>query len=176
MSRDLASEVEKLFKSTNSYIRKKAAVCAVRIVRKVPDTLEYFVNSVGVLLEEKQHGALLAGVTFMVEALKVEPKMRSAFKKYFSQLIRILKSLVLSGYSHDYEIAGISDPFLQVKLLQLLRVLVSNDDMIAEVEDILSTVATNTEASKNPGNAILYEVVQVCYLLITIIYIRQSWL
>lgn len=35
MGRDLVGEIEKLLKSTNSYVRKKAVLCAVRIVRKV---------------------------------------------------------------------------------------------------------------------------------------------
>ena len=34
MSRDLAVDVEKLFASTTSYVQKKAALCAVRIIRK----------------------------------------------------------------------------------------------------------------------------------------------
>ena len=37
MSRDLCNEIEKLMGSSNSYIRKKAVLCAMRIIRKVPD-------------------------------------------------------------------------------------------------------------------------------------------
>lgn len=61
-------------------------------------------------------------------------------------LVRILKNLILSGYSPDHDVSGISDPFLQVKILRLLRVLGANDmeaseamnDILAQVEFLFS--------------------------------------
>jgi AP-1 complex subunit gamma-1 len=47
MARDLSSEVERLLASSNSYIRKKAALCAIRCIRKVPYLTE---NLTGVTL------------------------------------------------------------------------------------------------------------------------------
>lgn len=56
MSRDLAVDVEKLIKASNPYLKKKAIICAIRIIRKVPELMEIYVPSVRNLLNEKNHG------------------------------------------------------------------------------------------------------------------------
>lgn len=56
MARDLASEVERLMKSPNAYIRKKAALCAFRVIRRVPELMEIFLPATRSLLSEKNHG------------------------------------------------------------------------------------------------------------------------
>jgi AP-1 complex subunit gamma-1 len=75
-------------------------------------------------------------------------------------LVRQLKSLVGTGYSPEHDVSGITDPFLQVKVLRMLRLIGRNDPQSSEVmNDILAQVATNTDSSKNVGNSILYETV-----------------
>ncbi|XP_039292459.1 AP-1 complex subunit gamma-1 isoform X3 [Nilaparvata lugens] len=166
MSRDLASEVERLMKSPNGYVRKKAALCAFRIVLKVPELMEIFLPATRSLLSEKNHGVLITGVTLITEMCENSIdtlqhfKKDACFREIVPNLVRILKNLILAGYSPEHDVSGVSDPFLQVKILRLLRILGKNDAEASEaMNDILAQVATNTETSKNVGNTILYETV-----------------
>ena len=160
MSRDLAIDVEKLIKHANPYLKKKAILCAIRIIRKVPDLTEIYVPSVRNLLNEKNHGVLMGAIGLIGEMCTKSPDILAYFRKLVPNLVRILKNLILSGYSPDHDVTGISDPFLQVRIIRLLRILGKNDaDASDAMNDILAQVCTNTETSKNAGNSILHETV-----------------
>lgn len=167
MSRDLFTEIENLVSTANPYIRRKAALCAMRICRKVPDLQEHFLEKAVQLLSDRNHGVLLCGLTFVTslceadEAEGGEEGIVEKFRQLVPLLVRTLKGLASSGYAPEHDVTGITDPFLQVKILRLLRVLARGDAQVTEqINDILAQVATNTDSSKNVGNSILYEAVR----------------
>ena len=161
MARDLSNEVEKFFRHQSAYIRKKAALCAIRVIRKVPELIEEYEKSVVLLLNDKNHAVLITAITLIIEMCKVDEKLIRQYRKLVPTIVRLLKNLVLAGYVSEYDVAGITDPFLQSKLIHLLRVLGSGDREASEfMNEILAQVAINTEPTKNPGNVILYETVQ----------------
>ncbi|KAI9639440.1 adaptin N terminal region-domain-containing protein [Dioszegia hungarica] len=160
MSRDLANEIEKLLGSSNSYVRKKAALCALRIIRRVPDLMDHFTTKAKALLQDRNHGVLLAGITLVTEMCALDEGVCNEFRQATGLLVKHLKTLVTTGYSPEHDVGGITDPFLQVKILRLLRLLGQGDARASEeMNDILAQVATNTDATKNVGNSILYETV-----------------
>ncbi|KAH0537802.1 hypothetical protein FGG08_005484 [Glutinoglossum americanum] len=155
MSRDLFPEVETLLSTANPYIRRKAALCAMRICRKVPDLQEHFLDKSKLLLQDRNHGVLLCGLTLVTslceadEAEGGDQGIVKTFRPLSPGLVRTLKGLTSSGYAPEHDVTGITDPFLQVKILRLLRVLGRGN----------AQTTTNTDSSKNVGNSILYEAV-----------------
>ena len=138
----------------------------MRICRKVPDLQEHFFEKATSLLSDRNHGVLLCGLTLVTslceadEAEGGEEGVVEKFRPFVGGLVRTLKGLASSGYAPEHDVTGITDPFLQVKILQLLRVLGHGDAQTSEqINDILAQVATNTDSSKNVGNSILYEAV-----------------
>lgn len=167
MSRDLFPEIENLIATSNPYIRRKAALCAMRICRKVPDLYEHFLEKANQLLADRNHGVLLCGLTLVTSLCEADEEeggeegVVEKFRPLVPSLVKILKSLSTSGYAPEHDVTGITDPFVQVKILQLLRVLAVGDVETSElINDILAQVATNTDSSKNVGNSILYEAVR----------------
>merc|ERR1719446_1835218 len=147
---------------SNPYVRKKASLCAMRIIKKVDEIEDKFNRAIGPLLEDRNHGVLIAGACLLTTLLENNPEYVQDFRRHVSTLIRTLRNMLTTGYTNaaEYDIAGITDPFLQSKILRLLRILGKGDAQTSdEMNDILAQVATNTEGTKNTGNAILYECV-----------------
>ncbi|GAB68030.1 adapter-related protein complex 1 gamma 2 subunit [Plasmodium cynomolgi strain B] len=209
MCSSLRYEILDLMNINNPYIKKKAAMCAIRILKKTTDMEDLFVEKINNLLEDRNHGVLSAGISLMISLIEKNSQYRKILKGHTNKIVKILKSCVMSSYSHgvEYDVYGINDPFLQVKILKLLKYLNTDsggtssgpigtriegqsDEAIdgvtdghatitqsrnivgsesdnkqhvydmEEVNSVLAQVATNTDSTKNVGNAILYECVK----------------
>ncbi|OMJ66712.1 hypothetical protein SteCoe_36355 [Stentor coeruleus] len=159
MCRDLCKDVCKLMNHSNSYIRKKAALAGVRIARKCPDMVDDLANEIPRLIEDRSHVVVMNGVNLLLEVLKVNPGLRSKFMQFTSLIVKAMRNLLHSVHSPEHSIGGVTDPFLQVRLLRLLCKL-TNAQPSEETCDCLAQVSTNTDSGKNAGNAVLYECVK----------------
>jgi AP-1 complex subunit gamma-1 len=199
MARDVSGEVKRLMVSKNSYIRKKAALCAIRVAKKVPELAESFLEPCERLLNDRHHGVLLAAVTLAYRLCEGPSASLNedvskddfdeeaadnaviAFRKKVPSLCKVLKTLNSqqkksggggassasnsnnNNNHNEHDVGGHSDPFLQVHILKLLKVLGRGDcETSDEMSDTLAHVASNTEfSSKNyAGAAILLECVE----------------
>lgn len=161
MCRELAPDIIKLLNHQNPYIKKKAALACSKVIRKCPEFLETISDKLGPFFEEKNHGALLCGLSLAIQVFKLDESYVEKYKKYLKTMIKYLKNLVSTNYAPEYDINGITDPFLQVKILEVMQFFgKENDESAEEMNNLLANISTNTDSSKATGNAVLYELVR----------------
>jgi len=56
-------------------------LCSIRIIKKVPDLAENFINPAAALLKEKHHGVLITGVQLCTDLCKVSSEALEHFRK-----------------------------------------------------------------------------------------------
>lgn len=182
----------------NPYLKKKAILVSAKLVEKNVDLIEIFfdnVNKYNLLnINERDHSVLLAlcqllrsFFVFGDNAVKTALYVNSLPK-----LLVILKNLSSLNYNPEYDILGISDPFLHVALLQTITLIITLSKPVIENEsnnnqefvnpnkynipklynklndqynDLLTQISSNVEFGKNAGNLILYEVVRSIFQL-----------
>lgn len=59
----------------------QAALCSIRIIKKVPDLAENFINPAASLLKEKHHGVLITGIQLCTDLCKVSAEALEYFRK-----------------------------------------------------------------------------------------------
>lgn len=141
MCRDSAAEIVKHMTNPNPYLKKKAALAASKIVRKCPELIDGFAEKLGSYFEDKNHGVLICGISLAIQIFKLEPEYVTKYRSYLNNMMRYLRSLVSTNYAPEYDINGITDPFLQVKILELLAFFGhGNSEASEEMNDLLASV------------------------------------
>lgn len=124
--------------------------------------MDHFTTKAKALLQDRNHGVLLAGITLVTEMCAMDENVCNEFRQVSSRsliygrtkgifkltsqatglLVKHLKTLVTTGYSPEHDVGGITDPFLQTKILRLLRYLGQGDAKASEeMNDILAQVS-----------------------------------
>jgi AP-1 complex subunit gamma-1 len=101
-------------------------------------------------LNDRNHGVLLSGITLITEMCLLSQDTLLQFRKAVPVLVRHLKNLVSAGFSAEHDVTGVTDPFLQIKILRLLRILGKDDVESSEaMNDILAQVSRGNLPTKN---------------------------
>jgi len=59
----------------------QAALCALRVIRRVPDLMDHFTSKAKSLLQDRNHGVLLAGITLVTEMCELDEGICAEFRK-----------------------------------------------------------------------------------------------
>ncbi|CAG85446.2 DEHA2B11286p [Debaryomyces hansenii CBS767] len=169
LARDLYTNVDKIITTNNLYLKKKACIVAAKLIEKDPDLSEIFMPKVPQLISDKSPGVLLGALRLIQALYFASPEHRENLIKTIPKIVGHLKRVASSGYIPDYDVLGISDPFLQVSLLTTIRILAVDENCppkyLEEINDILTQVASNIESGKNAAHAILYECVKTIFAI-----------
>lgn len=58
--------------NSSAYIRKKAILTSIKIIKRVPEYINEFLDKVSTCLEEKSHGVLLGCMAFLENVMQVD--------------------------------------------------------------------------------------------------------
>lgn len=170
LARDLYPDVEKVISCPNSYLRKKAILVASKLVDKNGELSEIFAEKVPTLLSERNHGCLMSALSLLQSVYVADGECHTMAMEQIPKILSHLKSLSTTGFTPEYDVAGVADPFLYVKLIETLRLLYEGKQdapFLEQTNDALTQVVSKVDTTKNAGNAVLYEAVKAIFRINT---------
>ena len=162
MCREISMEVANIIQNSDDVNVKKRAACAgVVIIKNCPEMIDSYIDKIPLLLEDRTHSVCLSGIYLVLEMLNKRPSIIEKIKKYHSMFVKYEKSLLSVSYSPEFDVNGITDPFLQAKILEIMQYTAKDDkELIDELADLFVSVQSITESSKQTGYALQYEIIK----------------
>ncbi|XP_010278259.1 PREDICTED: AP-2 complex subunit alpha-1-like isoform X2 [Nelumbo nucifera] len=162
----LAPDVQKLLISSSCrpLVRKKAALCLLRLYRKNPDVVNVdgWSDRMTQLLDERDLGVLTAVMSLLVALVS---KNYDAYWGCLPKCVRILERLSRNqDIPQDYMYYGIPSPWLQVKTMRALQYFPTIEDpnIRRSLFEVLQRILMGTDIVKNvnknnASHAVLFE-------------------
>ncbi|KAJ8551955.1 hypothetical protein K7X08_028398 [Anisodus acutangulus] len=162
----LAPDVQKLLISSSCrpLVRKKAALCLVRLFRKNPDVMnvDSWSDRMAQLLDERDLGVVTSSMSLLVALVS------NNHEEYWSCLPKCVKVLERLAKNQDvpqeYTYYGIPSPWLQVKTMRALQYFstIEDPDTRRSLFEVLQRILMGTDVVKNvnknnASHAVLFE-------------------
>ncbi|KAF7805668.1 AP-2 complex subunit alpha-1-like [Senna tora] len=162
----LAPDVQKLLMSSSCrpLVRKKAALCLLRLYRKNPDVVNVdgWTDRMAQLLDERDLGVLTSSMSLFVALVS---NNHEAYWNCLPKCVKILERLARNqDVPQEYTYYGIPSPWLQVKTMRALQYFPTIEDPNARrtLFEVLQRILMGTDVVKNvnknnASHAVLFE-------------------
>ena len=172
LAQQLHVEVQQVLvhKSATPCVKKKAALCLLRLVRTSPDLVagREFAPHLANLLHNKHLGVLTSTMSLVIGLAAQHEKEYELLIPY---VIHILVMLVTKkACAREYLYYRTPSPWLQIKLLKFLQfypgIMTSDKYNVSQLQTIVSTILNETDVSdsinkSNADHAVLFEAVNL---------------
>lgn len=165
-SESLAPDVQRLLISSSCrpVVRKKAALCLLRLYRKNPDVVNVdgWADRMAQLLDERDLGVLTSVMSLFVSLVSNNAEV---YWNCLPKCVRILERLARNqDVPPEYTYYGIPSPWLQVKTMRALQYFPTIEDPTARraLFEVLQRILMGTDVVKNvnknnASHAVLFE-------------------
>ncbi|XVE59497.1 hypothetical protein DITRI_Ditri05aG0050500 [Diplodiscus trichospermus] len=162
----LAPDVQKLLLSSSCrpLVRKKAALCLLRLYRKNPDVVNVdgWADRMAQLLDERDLGVLTSSMSLLVALVS---NNHEAYWTCLPKCVKILERLARNqDVPQEYTYYGIPSPWLQVKTMRALQYFPTIEDPNTRriLFEVLQRILMGTDVVKNvnknnASHAVLFE-------------------
>ncbi|XP_044505744.1 AP-2 complex subunit alpha-1-like [Mangifera indica] len=162
----LAPDVQKLLISSSCrpLVRKKAALCLLRLYRKNPDVVNVdgWADRMAQLLDERDLGVLTSSMSLFVALVS---NNHEAYWSCLPKCVKILERLARNqDIPQEYTYYGIPSPWLQVKTMRALQYFPTIEDPNTRrsLFEVLQRILMGTDVVKNvnknnASHAVLFE-------------------
>ncbi|KAH9700031.1 AP-2 complex subunit alpha-1 [Citrus sinensis] len=162
----LAPDVQKLIISSSCrpLVRKKAALCLLRLYRKNPDVVNVdgWADRMAQLLDERDLGVLTSSMSLLVALVS---NNHEAYWSCLPKCVKILERLARNqDVPQEYTYYGIPSPWLQVKTMRALQYFptVEDPNTRRSLFEVLQRILMGTDVVKNvnknnASHAVLFE-------------------